>query len=178
MLRTPGTRELIRVPNFFPINNWYCKTINTRPRHSKTVHLLPNSWQGSQALPSGSEKWALSLSLIVDQLLFPKFNQTPWAWHGPVRQSPLKTCISLPWKFIMEPKKYEQTIYTPDWERAFNLDRNYDWILIWPLVLWKNIWKIIQNWTPEIKGMFLVFQKEKSGLSALERKYALGQKNS
>lgn len=69
---TPGTGKLIRVPNFFPINNWYFKAINIGAGHSNTIHLLSNSWKGCQALQSGSEKWALSSPSVEEQLLLPK----------------------------------------------------------------------------------------------------------
>ena len=47
-------------------------------------------------------------------------------------------------------------LYSPGQERAFNLDQNYNCILIWPLVLWIFfLGKKIQNWSPKIKRHFI-----------------------
>lgn len=60
-------------------------------------------------------------------------------------------------------------LYSAGQKKAFNLEQNYDCILIWPLILWKIFsWEIIQNWSLERKGIFLIVQNEKSGLGHLE----------
>lgn len=104
-LRTPGTGKLIRAPNFFSINNRSFKAINTGAGHSKTVHLSSNSRPGYQALWSCSEKWVLSSPTIAEQLLLPKvLIRFPEHYMPQECRAHIKSAISLPCKFIMEPK--------------------------------------------------------------------------